>query len=245
VQEGNYLIASVMIESALNSNCTATVGVPYACCTLGVAGTGTCQNAASATITTPSGKNGENWTQIDSFATSGSDFQMALYGRFVAFLASDCTGPQTPAQCCTGPSTGPTCVGTGNDLSSDQYTWGFSSNTYIGQVGITLYSGVGATPVENVGHTSTAASVTISEPAVTVTKANSLGVIYTGIVGNNSISSGPSGYSLVYDHSIAGSGPDDSNWVELGVSSSLLANSATAANSGDNVGFQLVLSPLP
>ncbi len=137
-------------------------------------------------------------------------------------------------------------MGTGTDTSSDQYTWGFSSNTYIGQVGITLYNGIGATPVENVGSTGApSSSATINQPAVTVTKANSLGVIYTGIVGNNSIVVPPSGYSLVYDHSIASSGPDNSNWVLPDISSNLLANSATAANSGDNVGFQLVLSPLP
>jgi len=56
----------------------------------------------------------------------------------------------------------------------------------------------------------------------------------------------PSG-SLVYEHSIAGTGPDAANDAKFIASSGTgtLIQSSTATLAGDNVGFQLNLSPLP
>jgi len=240
VKTNQFLFAIVMAQTADNSNCTAT-GIPYSCCT-GLL-SGSCQDASSATIEVPSG-----WTEIrhdtcgtdvvmsiayrtaQSTDTSESQFTWDFLGQGQPADSSSCTDYGTPYACCTGNATG-TCP----------YA------PFLASGGITLVANVDTvTPIENVSELCTLDSTTLTAPSINTTENNSLVLLGFGIVGDNDISK-PAGYSVVYQHSIALSGPDIANLSSTTVfpssGTSTGDQSSTADLAGDNIGYQVGLSP--
>ena len=241
VTEGQFMLVTVAVATAPNSDCEGA-GVPFACCT--GAETGTCQDASSGAIEVPSG-----WTEIRQ-DTCGADLLMSLAYRIVqpgdsdlsqfnwGFLgagqpadSSSCTGFGTPYACCTGSGTG-TCP----------------YSPFLASGGLTLIANVDTvTPVEDALPACTLDGGTMTAPSISTTEHNSLVLLAYGIVGDND-GSRPAGYSLVYKHSISGTGPFISNYS----STSLIPASGTAtadaisnaSDPGDSLGYQVGLSPL-
>ncbi len=239
VAEGNFLLATVALQTASNSDC-AGYGAPYACCA--GTGTGTCQDASAGTIEVPAG-----WTEI-RHDTCGSDLTMSIAYRIAqpgdsgvsqftwSFIgagqpadSSLCTDYGTPYACCTGNATG-TCP----------YT------PFLASGGVTELSNVDTTtPVEDNSFQCTDDSVTLTAPSITTTEDNSLVLVVYGITGSNFLRA-PSGYSEICQHNIAGSGPDFGNFSSDLIPTSGTASgdqTSTATNAGDNIGYQLGLSP--
>ncbi len=231
---GHFLVAALTIETAADSSCTMA-GLPFACCT--GAGTGICAQAGTATIVAPSN--------------------------------AACTGSGTPNSCCTGNGTGTcnwTLVGNsicGSDLqvsiygklvqagesSTTNYTWNFTvagnPSAFLGVLGLIGISNVGSTPVQAVTHQCNLNSTVLSAPSVTTSRNNALNLLVYSIVGDNSITR-PGGYSLLYQHSISGSGPDvQADEMSIKTPGATGNQGATASAANDNVAFQLAVSPLP
>jgi hypothetical protein len=239
VEENNFLLATIAAATASNSDCTGP-GVPFACCT--EFGTGTCQDASTASIEVPAG-----WTEI-RHDSCGSDLLMSLAYRIVQpgdsgstqftwnFLgagqpsdSSSCTGYGAPSACCTGPETG-TCP----------------YSPFLASGGITLLANVDtSTPIEDNSELCTLDSTSMTAPSITTTENNSLVLVAYGITGSNFVRA-PSGYSEVYQHNIVETGPDIANYA-----SSLFPTSGaesgdqttSAITAGDNIGYQVGLSP--
>jgi hypothetical protein len=239
VEENDFLVATIAAATAPNSDCTGP-GVPFACCT--EFGTGTCQDASTASIEVPAG-----WTEI-RHDSCGSDLLMSLAYRIVQpgdsgstqftwnFLgagqpsdSSSCTGYGAPSACCTGPETG-TCP----------------YSPLLASGGITLVANVSTvTPVEDNSELCTLNSTSMTAPSITTTEDNSLVLVAYGITSSNFFRA-PSGYSEVYQHSIVGSGPDVANYAGSVFPTSGAASgdhAATASVPGDNIGYQVGLSP--
>jgi len=179
-----------------------------------------------------------------------------------------CTGNQTPHTCCSGSGAGTcdwTLVGNatcGGDLQTSlfgkfvepgengsNYTWNFTSSgnpsTFLGVLGLVGISNVGSTPVQAVAHQCNLDGTALTAPSVTTARNNTLNVLVYSIVGDNSLTR-PAGYSLLYQHSISASGPDVQSDELLIKSLGATGNqAATASLAGDNVGFQVAVSPLP
>jgi hypothetical protein len=212
------------------------------------------------------------WTQIDTTQTCGADFQSALYYRFIGTLNTACTGDGTPDVCCTGvgtgycdtgsepfvfrftmagqPATSESCTGIG---TPDACCTGVGSGTcpyvtYLGNAGITDFANVGSTPIEASSFMCTTQSMAVQElvaPSITLTKDNSLDELFFGIRFDNS-EAAIAGYSHVYIHSISGEGPAIDNFSKpFGTAASTGDQTTTSSTAGDNVGWQVGLSPLP
>ncbi len=240
VASGRFLFATVAIQTASNSLCT-DAGIPFSCCT--GSASGSCQDASSASIEVPAG-----WTEIQH-DTCGSDLTMSLAYRIAQpgdfdgmlfswnFLgagqpsdSSSCTGFGTPDACCTGTGTG-TCP----------------YSTFLGAGGITEVSNVDTiTPIENVSSLCTLDSATLTAPSITTTENNSLVLLAYGVVGSNDMTE-PAGFSLVYKHDIGGVGVDMANFTSSLVYPTSGTDTgdqiSTATTPGDNLGYQIGLSP--
>jgi hypothetical protein len=195
------------------------VGDPFTCCTSSTPGTGSCQNASAATITAPASQNGAGWTLEDT-QICGTDLLEAIYYRYVQ----------------------------SGDTAATEFTWTFNNATndnFLGVGRITLFSGVGSTPIENEAAHCSLASSTLIAPSISITKANSVSVVMYGIVGNNSINAPGGGYDVIDQHNVAGQGPDIANYEKPFFSSGSTGTVTTTATTGDNLGFSLGLSPLP
>ena len=153
------LIAEVAIQTAQNSLCTAGPAssppqspAPFACCT--GTGTGNCQNASNATLVAPAAQNGTGWTLEDS-QTCGTDLQEAIYYRYVQ----------------------------PGDSGAIAFTWSFSNATnsnFLGVARISMFYGVGTTPIESELAQCTLASSTLTAPSITISSPNSLSVVMYG-----------------------------------------------------------------
>jgi hypothetical protein len=238
VVENNFLVATVAVATAPNASCTGA-GVPFTCCT--DVGTGSCQDASTATIEVPAG-----WTEI-RHDSCGSDLLMSLAYRVVqpgdaAFEAfdwnflgaeqpsdsSDCTGPGTPYACCTGTASGSCPL-----------------SPFLASGGITELSSVDTlTPIEITSELCTPDSTTLTAPLITTTEPNSLDLLAWGIAGDNDVSK-PPGYSVIYNHDIPGTGPDIANQSKTFAADNTDTGDqqATVSTAGDNIGYQVGLSP--
>ena len=230
---GEYLLASITIQTAPDSNCTAP-GLPFACCT--GAGTGTCPDAGTATTVPPSdatcsgsqapdscctgnGTGTCNWTLLRK-ASCGNDLQVSIYGKLVQ----------------------------AGENSTTSYTWNFSAAgnpaTFLGVAGLIGVSNAGANPVRAVTHQCNLDSTALTAPSVRTTRNNTLDLLLYSIGGNNSVAT-PSGYSLIYQHAVEEYGPD-AQADELVIMKPQATGDqvATAIAPGDSLGFQLAISPL-
>ena len=151
--------------------------------------------------------------------------------------SSSCSGFGTPNTCCTGPGTG-TCP----------YV------PYLGIGALTDFADIGASPIENVAHMCTLASTsspflaqTLVAPSIAITKNNSLDELFFGVVNSNAV--GTTGaYGQIYATSIVGTGPAIGNDSEsFGSATAATGNQTviTTQNPGNNIGYQVGLSPLP
>ena len=235
-----FMLVTVAVATAPNSDCTQP-GVPFACCS--GAGTGTCQDASSGTIVVPPG-----WTEI-RHDSCGTDLQMSLAYRIVqpgdsgvsqfdwGFLgagqpadSSSCTGFGAPDACCTGEGTG-TCP----------------YSPFLASGGLTLFSNVDTvTPIEDALPACTMDGTAMTAPSITTTEDSSLVLLAYGIVGDND-SSKPTGYSLIYLHSIGNTGPYIANYATtkpILASGTVTADQVSNASfAGDSLGYQVGLSP--
>lgn len=188
----------------------------------------------------------------------------------VAPSNSRCAGVKNPDTCCTGAGTG-TCDWTlednaacGNDLQVSVYTklvqpgegaqtsysWNFTAggkaSTFLGEIGMSVFSRTGSKPIAAIAHRCATASQTVTAPSITANADNTLDLLIYSVTGDNSLAR-PKGYSLIYSHPIGETGPDLSSNVgvipKAGASSGDQISSAAIA--GDNVGFQIGLSPSP
>ena len=274
-------LSGASVTTPSNSQCTSA-NTPNTCCT-GLH-TGTCDWVLIDTANCSanfhqavygkfveageSGTTNYNWNFVntgDSNAQctgSGAPFACCTGGDAGTCANFNCTGAgiagpaNNPAPCCTGAGTG-TC-----------------QNMVVGVVGITLFSNVGGAPtagvggaVENEGNSCNSASISVSAPSLTTTQDRTLNVLSFGIAQDNSLTR-PSGYSLSWEHSISGTGPDTAidsllianskcttathpfsccTGLGMGTCSSAITGTqdSTASTAADNVGFQLNLEPLP
>lgn len=144
--------------------------------------------------------------------------------------SGSCTGFGTPDPCCTDSGTG-TCP----------------YSPFLGSGGITEISNVDTlTPIENVSSLCRLDNAMLSAPSIATTQDNSLVLLAYGIVGNNDLTK-PTGYSQVYKHNISGFGPDLANFTSTSVyptSGTDTGDQLSTANTpGDNLGYQIGLSP--
>ncbi len=109
---------------------------------------------------------------------------------------------------------------------------------------ITLYSGVGPTPIESELAQCTTAASTLIAPSISIPTVNSVSVVMYGITQTNSINAPACGYFVIDQHNIAGTGPDIANF-EKPFSGATGTVSTTSGTAGDNLGFSVGLSPLP
>jgi hypothetical protein len=119
---------------------------------------------------------------------------------------------------------------------------------------MTDFANIGSSPIENAAHMCTLASTSspfvaqdLVAPSIAITKNNSLDELFFGIVNNNAI--GTTGaYGQVYATSIVGTGPaiaNDSGFFGTATSATGNQTVITTSNPGDNIGYQVGLSPLP
>lgn len=87
-------------------------------------------------------------------------------------------------------------------------------------------------------------STTLTAPSITTTEPNSLDLLAWGVVGNNDVSK-PTGYSVIYNHDIPGTGPDIANQSKTFAADNTdtADQQATVNAAGDNIGYQVGLSP--
>jgi hypothetical protein len=243
-----------------NSPCLGS-GNPYACCTGAAAGT--CQSASAAVIGTPPAQNGQAWTQVDD-ENCGTDLQVALYKRAVGSGDNGATQFSWPFTVSSNPSTfvgnvSVTLYGVGaTSLNGEAFHCTTASASMLAPT-VPLNNSFctgSATPAACCSGAGTGTCTINSNkfctgagtPAGCCTGAEagtcqSVDAAFFGIVGDNSVIS-PPGLSLVGDHSIPTSGPDLSNWANSGFASGSGANQTPTANAaGDNLGFQIILSP--
>ncbi len=157
------------------------------------------------------------WTEI-RHDTCGTDLQMSIASRIAQV----------------------------SDTPSTAFTWNFNGS-FQGSGGITAIFGANdAAPIEADSFQCTTASSSVTAPSVTTTNNNALDLLAFGINGDNSLST-PSGYTTVYQHDIATSGPDignDSMGI-AGAGTETGDQTATAGAAGDNIGYQLAIDPTP
>ena len=139
------------------------------------------------------------------------------------------------------------------DSAATEFTWSFSNATnsnFLGVGRITLYSGVGATPIEANAELAqcTSSSTTLIAPSIPTSgslKTNSVSVVMYGITGSNSVNLPAGGYNVIDQHNIATTGPDIANYEKSPVSGTTGSVTTTSSVAGDNLGFSAGLSPLP
>ncbi len=150
----------------------------------------------------------------------GNDLQVSIYGKFVE--AGE---------------------------NSTNYTWNFTvagnPSTFLGVMGLIGVLNPGSTPVHAIAHQCNLNTTALTAPSVRTTRNNTLDLLFYSIGGNNSVTT-PSRYSLVYQHAVEGYGPD-AQADELSIKTPRATGHqvATAAAPGNNLGFQLAISPLP
>jgi hypothetical protein len=117
---------------------------------------------------------------------------------------------------------------------------------------MTDYANIGSSPIESAAHMCTLANTmgstqSLEAPSIAITQNNSLDELFFGVVNSNAV--GTTGaYGQIYATSIVGTGPAIGNDSEsFGSSTSATGNQfvITTQNPGDNIGYQVGLSPLP
>jgi hypothetical protein len=182
---------------------------------------------------------------------------------------ASCTVAGSPFECCTGLATG-TCstaaagaistpatwtlvdnqsCGTDlqmsiysrfvqlTDTGSTAFTWNFTgSPTFLGVAGLTLFSNV-----NEIGSESSQCTLSTTSAAAPLTLGpHNLGVLIDGITQDNVLTP-PLGFLDAYQHSVTQIGPSVALASGFGTNDLVW----TAQFAGDNIGFQVGLSPLP
>lgn len=110
---------------------------------------------------------------------------------------------------------------------------------------MTGFSRVGATPIEAEASSCRTSSASPRAPSITLTKASSLDLILFGISNDNSLTLPGPPPSLIYTHSVSGTGPAIGNFDQPFGAGATPDEDATATAAGDGIGFQVGLSPKP
>jgi hypothetical protein len=130
------------------------------------------------------------------------------------------------------------------DIAGAPFVWNFSG-TFTGAGGLVAFTGIsGVSPFEASSFQCTPDSSTLTAPSITTTVDNSLDLLVYGIAPDNVIQE-PNDYRELFDWDSPDSGPVVANDLLLIPASATATGDqvTTVANAGDNIGYQLGLSP--
>ncbi len=132
------------------------------------------------------------------------------------------------------------------DAPATQFTWSFNG-TFAAAGSIISFSGVNSlAPIDAESFACATASQTVTAPSVTSVEGSSLDLLLFGTDQGDMLSQ-PAGYSAMYEHAVPDIGP------MIGADISSIATggtptgdqTVTADATTDNVGYQLLLAPVP